>query len=611
MAVEVTQIKISAIDQFSGTFAKLGRAANSINSSMSGLTNTIGLLGGISIGAGIASAASSFLALDKNMAAASAKFGVLDRDSEKFKRLREEVLQLGATTEFTSAQVAEGFNNMGAAGFNLEQSLSGMATVLDLATASQSDLAESALIAGKTLGAFGLKSDDPKIMAENLGMVANVLNKLKSGKEFQTLDEIRTAITASGQTLKTAGADINTWGAAIGSIIGPIGDASVAGTGLAGVIDKLGKKTKESEKLFDNLGIKVADETTGDFKDLFVIVGELNKALAGKGSAQKTEILSTMFDSRPAKILGALMDVGQEKLEAYRDELINANTVTKDMAKFMRSGLTGAVAAMSSAFDSVGTALGDVFQPEIDRGIEKLTGLALGARDWIKDNKEMILGIVKITGQMIPFVLGLKALLVVMSAVNAVIMMNPIMLMVTAIVLATGALYLMVKNWTEAKKAIDGFFASTGKFRPLLMFFEGIWEYSKGLIEVFSAFSEGGFIEGIKQIGKSILSLILWPLEAIGGILESFGFEQKELNDLKSFREGLSQQKSPFEDTATAPAVSTQATAAEVTNQQNIASKEESVVRLIADGVQAIKEKGTMKGVSIEQLSTTATFQGR
>ncbi len=591
-------------------FARAERGARRLNKPVDMLAKKFGriaaLVGGISLGMAFYQGAQAVVDLDKNISAAAAKFQIFDRESDVFKRVRDKAIELGATTEFTSAQAAEALNNMAAAGFNVEQSMAGIATVLDLATASQSELATASLIAGKALGAFGLKSDNPKIMAQNLEMVSNVLNKLKSGKEFQSLEEILVTITGSGAAAKLAGQDINTWAAIVGSSIGAIGDASKVGTQLNMALTRLAKPTGEAAKLIKNLGIKV-DDGHGNFRDFLDIIGDVNKATKQMGSRQKAAALSTIFGARSYKVISVLLDQGADKLKAYRDEIKSADKITQKMASFMRTGLSGALAAMRSAFEAIAIAIGDTFQPEIDAAIKSLTKIARGTKDWLNANKALIKFVFKAIKVLIWYVvivkgislaikiakalsiaynivLGIQAALfgtltkgivlnkaaliaysvtikivsalmvawtaitgalkAVWLALNAAFIATPIGLIITGILLLIVAIVLLIKKWDKVKAKIDEF-SNSAVFQilsivfPLLKILELIAFMQDRWNGIKNAFKSGGFLAGLKAIGKAILSFLLKPIEILLkliGKIPGMKFAARGAEKIQTFR---------------------------------------------------------------------------
>lgn len=517
--------------------AKAERSVRKLMSPVTRLTKKFGgiaaIAGGLTLGAAVSAGATAFVDLDKNISAASAKFGVFDRDSDVFKSIRKKALEMGATTEFTSGQAAEGMKNLATAGFTAKQSIAGLEKVLNLATATQSELGTASNVAAKSLAAFGLKSDDPKVLNQNLGMVSDTLNKLITSSGFGNLDEVLTTIGASGASAKAAGLSIQTWASAVGTAVTAGVDASSAGTQLNMALTKLAKPSAEGQKMLSKLGVKVQD-SAGNYRDFLDILTDVEKGTKGMGSRTKAAALSTIFGARSQKMINVLLEKGAAGMKKYRKEIEGAQGITGKMAGFMRQGMAGAIAAMKSAFEAVAITIGDTFQPEIDKVIEGLTKVARNSGDWLAKNKPLIKMIFKIAKAIALYFVGLKAILIliktwnavtkvaaaVQAAFNAIMALNPIFLIIMGIALLIAGLILMIKHWDKVSAKMKEWRESSVfqiisllfpilKIIDLIAFFGERWKAIKAI------FKSQGIVEGIKAIGKTLLSFVLKPVEVL------------------------------------------------------------------------------------------------
>ena len=153
------------LNSLKGRAEKQARAARTLQSA-----STKGLIG---LGAGaIAGAAGIFKIteagreFDSEMSKVQANMGKATWDQD-MDRLRESAGNLGKTTEFTSAQAAQGLNELAKAGFTTEQSLASIEAVLNGASAGGLELADAAGIMTSTLAGFGMKGKT----AEELSLI--------------------------------------------------------------------------------------------------------------------------------------------------------------------------------------------------------------------------------------------------------------------------------------------------------------------------------------------------------------------------------------------------------------------------------------------------------
>lgn len=132
--------------------------------------------------------------------------------------------------------------------------------------------------------------------------------------------------------------------------------------------------------------------------------------------------------------------------------------------------------------------------------------------------------------------IAVTALSAVMSAakfvimgVNAAFAANPIGLVIVAVTALVGIILVMTNHWKQVTMAVDGFFEKISNMQgiggAILQFlarpFEIAWKMIRSVFDIFAAFKEGGFINGIKMIGVSILQFIWAPIHSILKLLSA------------------------------------------------------------------------------------------
>lgn len=104
-----------------------------------------------------ASALKTFADFEQGMLKVKAISGATNSE---FKALTDSAKELGSTTMFTASQVAELQLNLSKLGFDPQSILDSSQAILNLAQATDSDLAEAATVAASTMNAFGLEAKD-------------------------------------------------------------------------------------------------------------------------------------------------------------------------------------------------------------------------------------------------------------------------------------------------------------------------------------------------------------------------------------------------------------------------------------------------------------------
>lgn len=115
------------------------------------------------------------------------------------------------------------------------------------------------------------------------------------------------------------------------------------------------------------------------------------------------------------------------------------------------------------------------------------------------------------------------------AAFSAALSANPIGVAVLAIAALIGIILVLTNHWKKVTMAVDGFFAKINNMQGiggtilkyLIIPFEILWKKIRSVFDIFAAFKEGGFINGIKMIGLAILQWLAAPIQ---GILKALSF---------------------------------------------------------------------------------------
>jgi len=366
----------------SGSFGKLSNGFNVVGAAAKAATVSIAAIGGAATFA-LIDAAKTGAQFEQSLTNATAKFpGQIKRGTAAFRELSDAAKETGRSTEFTASQSAEALNFLAAAGFNANQAISSLPGVVDLATASNTDLAFASDVATDSLSAFGLMSEDSGKLTKNLTRINDVFAKTVTTSNT-TMETLFETIKQGGPTMRAAGADVETFGA----LTGVMGNASIkgsqAGTTLKNMFVRLAKPVGEAEVLLRRLGVTTKD-SKGDMRDMFDIVEDLNKGLSGKGTADKLAVIETIFGKIALSGVNVVLAEGADGLRKYREELRNADGESNRMATTMRDTVTGSFKTFASAVEGVKVELFDLNRGELKKFIDD------GAT-WVRENQPAII----------------------------------------------------------------------------------------------------------------------------------------------------------------------------------------------------------------------------
>lgn len=179
--------------------------------------------------------------------------GIAQAYGDDLESLKQNAMDLAETSRFGATEIAEAYEYMGMAGWKTNQILEGTPGIIDLATASGEDLATVSDIVTDGLTAFGLKAEDTSRFVNVLAEAARSSNTNVEmmGESFKYVAPVAGSL---GYSLEDVGV-------ALGLMANSGIKASMAGTSLRNMFQRMAKPTKESEAAMDRLGLKLYDDS--------------------------------------------------------------------------------------------------------------------------------------------------------------------------------------------------------------------------------------------------------------------------------------------------------------------------------------------------------------
>ncbi|MEY0557525.1 phage tail tape measure protein [Providencia rettgeri] len=460
---------------------RMSAAKNSYQNTM-GMRNKIagGGAGMLASGVGLGYAAKKVLVPGYDFEIGMSKVQALtrlDRDSADYKMLREQARELGATTAFTSNEVAQGQAFYAMAGFKPEQIKNAMSGTLSMSLAGDIDLATTADIGSNILTGFKLNSNEMNRVSDAL---------------VATFTRSNVNLTMLGDTMKYVapvasglGVDLETAAVAAGKL----GDAgiqgSMAGTGLRSILGRLAEPPKMAGEALDKLKIKTRD-AKGNLRQFTDILAELDKKTKKMGTAERAGLFKHIAGEEAFSALSVLVDqAGSGQLQAMIAEIKAAKGEAAKVAKTMTDNLDGDLKNLTSAYEDVGIQVFGGADSPLRDITKRVTDLISKFGQWAKKNPELVKQITLITlglgavlavgggfslmiaaligplamAKLSLSVLGIKgsgflALLIkpikligtAFMMLGKALLANPIILIITAI---AGAAYLIYKYWDD------------------------------------------------------------------------------------------------------------------------------------------------------------------
>ena len=621
-------------------------------------------MAGVAAAAGVALAGKTvvdsvktYVEFEDAVTKAGSKFKDLDVTSADYQQnlesLQTAAREVGAATMFSATDAAGALEKMAQAGIDSKTSMSILMGTTNLAVAAGTDLTTAVDIATDAMGMFNKSLTNRGITdaADQLNLISDVMAKtgVLANTDLQGLFE---GMTYAGPSLSAAGQSIETISASLGMLANVGIKGSAAGTALNAVFTQLSAPDKV--KKLEELGVKVKD-AQGNFLSFTSILGDLEKVTKTMGSAEKSSLLNSIFLVQGGKAVNALLDQGTNSLKEYIKELENSGGTAEAIAGAQMKSFNGMIEQLKSAWQDKQLSLGKAF--EVGGAKDALANLITYVQNFdvapiagaLTKIMQAIPGIVEGFVGFVQTLWNLREIIIsaaiawgiykaVMIAVNLVMMANPANLILVGIMALITGIVMLIRNWDSVCEAMakvwewmkniasiiwEGLLVAFDKvksffleFRPLIsallgpvgMLVNMIVEVVENFDNIKKAFSEGGFIAGIKTIGGTILSAVLAPIQQIFELLSKIpgvgSYFSDKASGLADFRaKALTGFGSIGNNPVTAPVTQGERTAYSVTENNNNTSTEVTVT--LDKGL-----KGTASGnapnVTVQSVSSAS-----
>ena len=377
---------ISAMDKASGPVGKISRRVEDTFSRLEKVSSRVGqkMTRGVTLpvlgaGAMISRTGMDFEASMNKVQALTGATG------KTLTMLEDKARDLGAKTKFSAVEAADAMAFLGMNGWEAQKIMTGIPAVLNLAAASNTELARTADIASNIMGAFKLEAKDMSRVADTLAATtagSNVDMEMLS----ETMKQAAPIASMYGMTLEDT--------AAAAGLLGNIGlQGSLAGTGIKNSILGLVTGGSEAQKVMKALGVQV--EKNGKLRNFASIMGDFGNSLRTLPEARRLEAINAVF----GKIgLSAATELSNQaasgELEAFTRKLEGSKDRAEQMANILNSG-------MPKAWDEMKAAVADtMIELNKNGGIREIfldvTGAIRNVSGAIKDmDKDTLKSIVK------------------------------------------------------------------------------------------------------------------------------------------------------------------------------------------------------------------------
>lgn len=298
-------------------------------------------IAGLGVATAVGVAVKRFADFDQAMSAVKANSGAA---GESLEALRQAAITMGADSQFSATEAAQGINEMAKAGVSAKDILGGgLKGSLDLAAAGQISVADAAETAATAMTVFKLSGEKIPHVAD---LLANASNKAQGGVGDMAAALKQAGLVAAGMGLSIEETTAGLTAFASAGLLG-----SDAGTSFKTMLQRLAAPVGEAKGLMDELNINAYD-TSGNFVGLAQVAEQLKTSMQKMTPAQRAAAMSVIFGSDAVRAANVLYDQGADGINKWTEAVSEQGAAAKQAAT-LTDNLKGDVERLGGALDSV------------------------------------------------------------------------------------------------------------------------------------------------------------------------------------------------------------------------------------------------------------------
>lgn len=288
---------------------------------------------------------------------------------DKIGNVKAKAEEMGRTTKYTATEAAEGMNILAQAGLSADEQISGIGTVLNLASAGAMSLEESASYTAGAVKGFGDSMSNASYYADLMAKGATLANT-----EVRGLGE---AFSGSAATAKNYGQAADSVTLSLLRLAEQNVTGSEASTALNRAMADLYTPTDDASKALDQLGVS-AYKSNGEAKDFNDLVDELNGSLQGMTAEQKNNALATIFTTQGLQAFNKMTASSDATVQKFWKGIQDSSGSAAQQAATQLDNLQGDITLLSSATEGLQLAFYNTFSGTIRGAIKGVTSEVSG-----------------------------------------------------------------------------------------------------------------------------------------------------------------------------------------------------------------------------------------
>lgn len=349
------------------------------------------------LASGLKNVVSDVIRTGEEFTAAISKVGAISgATADELKQLEDAARLYGSTTMYSAKESADALQYMALAGWNAQQAIDALPSVLNLAASSGMDLGRASDIVTDYITAFGLSVDDAARFVDIMSYAMSHSNT--------TTEMLGEAYKNCAATAHSMGITVEEVTAALMTMANAGVKGGEAGTTLNTLMTRLATNAKGCADELKEYGVAIYD-AQGNMNSLSDIlsgmIGAWSKLTQEQQANLSKVIAGTNQYSGFQTIIQGMSDTAKAagmSFEDYTKALEDCNGTASQMSKTMTDNLTGDIKSMQSALDELKLKIFEDAEQPLRSLVQTVTKTAVPAAEEIIKHLDKILPVIVACG---------------------------------------------------------------------------------------------------------------------------------------------------------------------------------------------------------------------
>ena len=382
--VELAKAYVQIVPSMEGIQSGIENALNG-----GGGMDDIGSRAGNALGGAFSSAFSKAVGFLKDSVATGMGFdsavsqiaATMGKSVDQITELRDKAKEMGAATNYSATQAAEGLNILAMSGYDAEHSMGMLEDVLHLAAAGGMEMSEAAGDISGAMKGFGDASKDSAYYADLMAKGATLANTSVSqlGQALADGSSMGKAYSQSAEGMTVSLLRLAEQGET----------GAAAATALSAAYANLYTPMDQAKEAMDELGVSAYD-STGATRDFNTVVNELNEAIQRESQGNEAianQYKDLIFGKQGLNAYNKLVVTSIDTQEQWAQALSESTGAAAAQYDTMTDNLKGDLDMMQSAFEGLQIQISD----ELSGDIRKLVQTASEGLTWLTDHSKTLI----------------------------------------------------------------------------------------------------------------------------------------------------------------------------------------------------------------------------